>query len=132
MSTLLKATLDFNRKIKLSNDGGALSSDAGILLYREFDEKLGFFETIHEELNICDDRKFWIHSNLNMFRQKLYQLSAGYAHDDAADSLKNDPIFTEAINTDSLASQPSFSRLIHRFTTTNVDELNQANQRLLD
>jgi len=31
------------RKIKLSNDGGDLSSDTGSFLLREFEEKTGFF-----------------------------------------------------------------------------------------
>ncbi|HHY72574.1 MAG TPA: IS1380 family transposase, partial [Bacillus bacterium] len=46
MVTLTKKTLDFNRKIKLSNDGGSLSSDTGELLFREFDEKIGFSKTL--------------------------------------------------------------------------------------
>jgi hypothetical protein len=32
MTILLQITLDFNRKIKLSNDGGELSSDSGQLV----------------------------------------------------------------------------------------------------
>ncbi len=39
MVTLPQLTLDFNRQIKLSNDGGSLSSDTGEFIFREFDEK---------------------------------------------------------------------------------------------
>lgn len=42
MATSLQLTLDFNAKIKLSNDGGNLSSDTGEFIFREFDQKLGF------------------------------------------------------------------------------------------
>jgi len=42
MTTLTQKTLDYNKQIKLSDDGGSLSSDLGQLLVREFDEKLGF------------------------------------------------------------------------------------------
>jgi len=38
MVTLKQKTLDINHKIKLSNDGGSLSSDTGEFLFREFDE----------------------------------------------------------------------------------------------
>lgn len=51
MATLLQKTLHFNRQIKLSTDGGALSSDTGELLFREFDEKIGFSKTIAHTFN---------------------------------------------------------------------------------
>lgn len=42
MTTLSQLSLDFNRKIKLSNNGGSLSSDTGEFIFKEFDEKIGF------------------------------------------------------------------------------------------
>lgn len=42
MATLPQLTLDFNRQIKLSNDGGSLFSDTGEFIFKEFDEKIGF------------------------------------------------------------------------------------------
>ncbi len=47
MATLPQLTLNFNRQIKLSNDGGSLSSDTGEFIFREFDEKLGFLNDIN-------------------------------------------------------------------------------------
>jgi len=44
-ATLPQITLDFNRQIKLSNDGGSLSFDTGEFIFREFDEKLEFSKT---------------------------------------------------------------------------------------
>ena len=109
MATLPQLTLDFNRKIKLSNDGGDLSSDTGEFLIREFDEKIGFSTTLKEFINVEDERKFCTHTNNNLLRQKIYQIIAGYQEDDAADQLTNDPVFTQIIDTDALASQPSLS-----------------------
>lgn len=132
MVTLPQLTLDFNRKIKLSNDGGSLSSDTGELVFREFDEKIGFSKTITEHLHLKDDRNYYTHSNENLLRQKLYQMTAGYAEDDAADQLTNDPVFTQVIGTNALASQPSLSRFYQRFDATSIEQLNQGNQALLD
>lgn len=132
MVTLPQLTLDFNRQIKLSNDGGSLSSDTGEFIFREFDEKIGFSKTIAEHLHVKDDRKYHVHSNENLLRQKLYQLIAGYAEDDCADELTNDPVFTQIIGTDALASQPSLSRFYTRFDNESMEQLNQANQELLD
>ncbi|QQK74825.1 IS1380 family transposase [Salicibibacter cibarius] len=132
MTTLTQITLDFNRKMKLSNDGGALSSDTGEILFREFEEKLGFFRTLDKHLDLKDERLYHFHSNEQMLRQKIYQMIAGYAEDDAADKLTNDPVFKHIIETDALASQPTLSRFFPRFNEESTDQLNQANQELLD
>ncbi|WP_201059180.1 transposase, partial [Heyndrickxia coagulans] len=132
MATLPQITLDFNRQIKLSNDGGSLSSDTGELIFREFDEKIGFSKTIARFLHLKDERHYFIHSNEDLLRQKIYQIIAGYFEDDAADQLTNDPVFTKVVGKDALASQPSLSRFFSRFDAESIAQLNQANQELLD
>ncbi|WP_258921412.1 IS1380-like element ISBco1 family transposase [Heyndrickxia coagulans] len=132
MVTLTQKTLDFNHKIKLSNDGGSLSSDTGEFLFREFDEKIGFSKTLVKYLRLNDSRKYYLHSNENLLRQKFYQLIAGYAEDDAADQLTHDPVFKENIETSTLASQPSLSRFYTRFDKDSIEQLNLANQEMLD
>lgn len=132
MATLPQLTLNFNRQIKLSNDGGSLSSDTGEFIFREFDEKIGFSETLTNYLQLKDKRLYYFHSNENMLRQKIYQIIAGYSEDDAADQLTNDPVFTQVIGTKALASQPSLSRFFARFDHESIVQLNQANQELLD
>ncbi|QOY34228.1 IS1380 family transposase [Anaerobacillus isosaccharinicus] len=132
MATLPQLTLDFNRKIKLSNDGGELSSDTGEFLFREFDEKINFSSTLARFLNLKDNRRYYVHSNENLLRQKIYQIIAGYTDDDNADQLTRDPVFTQIIGTNALASQPSLSRFFRRFDDQSMEELNQANQELID
>ena len=132
MPTLPQLTLDFNRQIKLSNDGGSLSSDTGEFIFREFDEKIGFSKILAEFLQLKDERLYYLHSNENLLRQKIYQIIAGYSEDDAADQLTHDPVFTQVIGTDALASQPSLSRFFARFDSESIVQLNQANQELLD
>ncbi|KGX84540.1 IS1380 family transposase [Pontibacillus litoralis] len=132
MATLPQLTLDFNRKIKLSNDGGELSSDTGEFLFREFDEKISFSATLAESLNLNDNRRYHVHSNENLLRQKIYQMIAGYPEDDAADNLTKDPVFTQILEIPALASQPNLSRFYTRFDDGSIDCLNKANQELLD
>lgn len=132
MVTLSQNTLHFNRSIKLSNDGGELSSDTGELIFREFDEKLGFSQTITKYLHLNDERTYCIYENELLFRQKIYQLIAGYHEDDAADRLTHDPIFKHVLGIPALASQPSLSRFYKRFTKKAISQLQEANQELLD
>jgi len=132
MATLPRITLDFNHQLKLSNDGGSLSSDTGGLLFREFEEKIGFFHTMDQHLKFKDERQYAVHSNEQLFRQKMYQLIAGYPEDAAADQLTNDPVFTQITGTNSLASQPSLSRFFSRFGVDTLNQMNVANQEILD
>src|SRR5690625_5100491 len=132
MTTLTQKTLDYNKQIKLSDDGGSLSSDSGQFLVREFDEKLGFSKTIDKFLTLKDDRLYHKHSNINILRQKVYQMIAGYNTDSAAQSLVDDPVFTHVIGTEMLASQSSLSRFFNRFDKRSNVALQAANQVLLD
>src|SRR5690625_3992091 len=132
MATLPQITLNFNRKIKLSNDGGSLSSDTGELLFREFDDKIGFFKTLMKHLKLKDNRQFYVHSNQQLLRQYMYQMFAVSSDDDAADHLPNDPVFTQVIETEALASQSILSRLFQRFDNETLEQLKQAKQELLD
>jgi hypothetical protein len=113
MVTLTQKTLNFNHKIKLSNDGGSLSSDTGELLFREFDEKIGFSKTLVKYLRLNDSRKYYLDSNENLLRQKVYQIIAGYAEDDAADQLTHDPVFKEIVGTSALAPNLVCLAFIH-------------------
>ncbi|PXW87165.1 DDE family transposase [Streptohalobacillus salinus] len=76
-------------------------------------KKICFSETLAKNLNLKDDRRYYFHSNENLLRQKIYQIIAGYSEDDAADQLTKDPVFTQIIGTDALASQPSLSRFLN-------------------
>jgi len=67
-----------------------------------------------------------------LLRKKIYQVIAGYHEDDAANHLTHDPIFTQVLGTPALASQPSLSRFFRRFDTQAIDQLQVANQELLD
>ena len=66
---------------------------------------------------------YYLHSNENLLRQKIYQLIAGYAEDDAADQLTHDPVFTQIIGTPALASQPSLSRFYTRFDEESLESI---------
>ena len=43
--------MDFNKNIKLNFAGGNLTSNSGLLLYKEFDNKIKFSQIIKESLS---------------------------------------------------------------------------------
>lgn len=132
MCSLLEKSANFNRKLKINFDGGDLTSDAGLLLYKEFDEKIGFSKTIQETLKVNDAAKFRVHSNSDIAIQKIYQNIAGYHTDDNADELNIDPVFKAVLGKDSLASQPTLSRFNLRLNMDNVKQFQWINEILMD
>lgn len=132
MGSLLEKATNFNRKIKINFDGGDLTSDAGLLLYKEFDEKIGFSKTIQETLKVKDNAKFRVHSNSDIAIQKIYQNIAGYHTDDNADELTIDPAFKAVLGKSNLASQPTLSRFNLRLDMDTVKQFECINERLMD
>ncbi len=61
MSIVNTLSLESNRQIKINFDGGDLSSDAGLLLIKEFVSKLGIDKLFSRSVNIRHQNKFYIH-----------------------------------------------------------------------
>ena len=54
MSIVNTFSLQSNRQIKINFDGGDLSSDAGLLLIKEFAAKIGFTKLIEKKFKTND------------------------------------------------------------------------------
>jgi len=83
--------MEFNRKVKLEFHGAKITSDAGLLAYRELDDVLGLMETASEHLEDYRTGKNTQHSLLGMLRQSVYGRLAGYEDVNDADRLRHDP-----------------------------------------
>ena len=96
-------------------DGGQISSDAGVLVLREVEQRLG----VAECLAACiDDPRLperVRHGVADILRFRMLMIAAGYEDGNDADSLRHDPVFKLALDHlpggDALCSQPTISRL---------------------
>ena len=104
-----------NRKIRINFNGGDLSSDAGLLLIKEFAAKIGFLKLIKNKFK-TNDKSMRFHKDNENLMQMLFQIISAYFQDDYADELTSDPIFTAILEKDSLASQPTLSRFLTVWT----------------
>ena len=114
MSIVNTLALESNRQIKINFDGGDLSSDAGLLLIKEFVSKLGINKLIDRNFKTNDSATFRFHTDRDNLLQMIYMIIAGYLEDDASDELTNDPVFKAVLNKEALASQPTISRFFNR------------------
>ena len=122
MSIVNTLALESNRKFKINFDGGDLSSDAGLLLIKEFINKLGIDRLFSQLFKTNDSASFRHHTDRDNLLQMIYMIIAGYFEDDNSDELTNDPVFKAVLNKDALASQPTISRFHNRM---DEDSLNQ-------
>lgn len=113
MDILNNTSLESNKKIKLNFSGGDLSSDAGLLLLKEFICKVDLDKLIKQHFK-TNDKKSRFHKDGENLLQKMYQQLAGYFTDDDSDELTCDPIFTNLLDKEYLASQPTMSRFFNR------------------
>ena len=52
MATLHENTLKFNQKMTVTNTGGNISTDAGLILDKEFIHSIGFEQYMEKEIHI--------------------------------------------------------------------------------
>ena len=104
-----------HKPVVVSNDGGALTSDAGVLLLRRLDERLGLTQRLAGCLEDQREPVKVRHDVLSLLRQRVYQIALGYEDCNDADHLRADPALKLAVGRapweDDLASQPTLSRL---------------------
>lgn len=115
-------TFDFvpHLPVVVQQHQGQISSDAGLLPLRQFDDRWKFTTRMTDCLSdFKADRK---HSLLSMLRQRVYGIIAGYEDCNDHDTLNDDPVFKLVAGDDapadqqSLASQPTLSRFENEVT----------------
>ena len=103
----------FQPKLVVDFAGGEITSDAGLVLLREFDEVLGLTADVIAGLEDQRDRRYITHETAVLLRQRLYQMVAGYEDANDATALRDDATFQIVAGrgrADALGSQPTLSR----------------------
>ena len=103
------------KPIQARFDGGMLSSDGGILVLREVEQRLGVAERLARCIDDPRLQEQVVHSLDDIIRFRLMMIAAGYEDGNDATSLRSDPAFKLAQDQlpsgRDLASQPTISRL---------------------
>ena len=131
MSIVNTFTLESNRQIKINFDGGDLSSDAGLLLIKEFAAKIGFTKLIKKNFK-TNDKSVRFHKDYENLLQMIYQVISAYFQDNCADELTLDPIFHAILDKESLTSQPTLSRFFNRMDEDTLAQFGDIDRNLRD
>ena len=109
--------VEFDREIKLEFHGARVSSDSGLLIYRELDEALGLTdlaETMLSELRIGKNTQ---HTLKALLRQSVYSRLAGYEDTNDAKRLRVDPTIRRVIGGRAKERSAASTSEIGRFET---------------
>ena len=85
--------LSFNASLKVDFQGSRVTSDGGLVLVRELDERLGLGDLIAEHLSDARRGKNTQLPLADLFRQSVYSRMAGYEDVNDAERLSQDPAF---------------------------------------
>lgn len=129
LQTVQELCFDFfpSRDIEVELSSAPLTSDAGLLVFREFDARIGLTQQFAAALQ--DRRKvaFCDHDMLEMVRQRIYGILADYEDQNDHDTLRSDPVFKLLADRlpdgADLASQPTLSRLENNVTPDDLFRL---------
>lgn len=118
--------------IRADFEGGALSSDFGALLLRGIDRQIGLTARLAAAIHDKRHPSYIDHPLRDLLAQRIYQIAAGYADANDANSLRRDPLFKLGVErppldpAHDLASAPTFSRLEHSVDRKDVYRLSTA------
>jgi len=102
-----------------------MSSDGGLLLIREMENRLGLISDIASVITDDRDPRYIHHTFEEILAQRTFQIAAGYEDANDCDTLRDDPIFKMGVDRQPgqgapLASQPTMSRFENSVSRTDL------------
>jgi len=112
-----------SKPIVVEPSAARVSSDAGLLPFRQLDERIGLTRRFAEVLTDRRHQERIDHSLLEMVRMRVYGILADYPDQNDHDVLRGDPVFKllcdRSIAAADLASQPTLSRFENAIAVRN-------------
>ena len=109
--------VDFDRRLKLEFRGSKITSDAGLLAYRELDDALGLTEAAEDIFQDSRTGKNRWHGMTDQFRQSLFGRLGGYDDVNDADRLGRDPAMRWIVGGKAVERQGASTSQMGRFET---------------
>jgi hypothetical protein len=109
--------LDFDRRLMLQFRGSTITSDAGLLVYRELDDALHLTDTAANTLADVRTGKNGRHRLAGLLRQSVFGRLAGYEDVNDADRLCRDPTMRWVVGNQATTSSAASASQMGRFET---------------
>ena len=109
--------VEFDRRLKLEFHGSKVTSDAGLLAYRELDHALGLTDVAGELFQDSRTGKNGRHGMVGQFRQSIFGRLGGYDDVNDADRLGRDPAMRWIVGGKAIERQAASTSQMGRFET---------------
>ena len=109
--------MDFDRRLKLEFHGSKITSDAGLLPFRELDDAVGLSDIAGNVLTDTRRGKNGRHGLVGQFRQSDFGRLGGYDDVNDADRLSLDPVMRWIVGGKAVKRQAASSSQMGRFET---------------
>ena len=109
--------LDFDRRLMLQFRGSTITSDAGLLAYRELDDALSLTDTGADTLADARTGKNGRHRLAGLLRQSVFGRLAGYEDVNDAERLCRDPAMRWVVGDRAIAGTAASASQMGRFET---------------
>ncbi len=109
--------VDFDRRLKLEFHGSKITSDGGLLAYRELDDALGLTEVAGDIFKDSRTGKNGWHGMTGQFRQSVFGRLGGYEDVNDADRLGRDPAMRWIVGGKAIERQAASTSQMGRFET---------------
>ena len=109
--------VNFNRRLKLEFHGTKVTSDAGLLAYRELDAALGLTEMVEPALVDTRKGKNTQHELIGLLRQSIYSRLGGYGDTNDAKRLCVDPAMRQVVGERAAERTAASTSQMGRFET---------------
>src|SRR5689334_23954073 len=109
--------LDFDRRLMLQFRGSTITSDAGLLAYRELDDTLQLTDTGANTLADARTGKNGRHRLVGLLRQAVFGRLAGYEDVNDAERLCRDPAMRWVVGDRAIAGSAASASQMGRFET---------------
>ena len=95
------------RSVEARFDGGAVSSNGGVLLLRQIDRKLGLCKTVANRLDDPRQQGKIHHRLVDLVRQRVFGIALGYEDLNDHQDLRDDPGLQTALGRDRVLASPA-------------------------
>jgi Transposase DDE domain group 1 len=109
--------LDFDRRLLLQFRGSTITSDAGLLAYRELDDALHLTDTAADRLADTRTGKNGRHRLAGLLRQSVFGRLAGYEDVNDAERLSRDPAMRWVVGDRAISGSAASASQMGRFET---------------
>jgi len=118
-----------SKKVEANFKGGLITSDAGVLLLRQAEQKIGLLKKLSQCIKDSRHKSYTKHAIETTIKQRVFAIACGYEDLNDHNELRKDAMFKIAVDKkahdSNLASSPTICRMENNITREELIEMSK-------